>query len=88
MKASTLLFTVLGAAAAGLAAGLLIAPYKGTETRKKLSKKTYDISNHVNSFIKSGKDYVNDVVGATKAEGEGLKEDAENRYNRLSSDLG
>ena len=88
MKASTLLFTVLGAAAAGLAAGLLIAPDKGTETRKKLSKKTDDLRNQVNSFIKSGKDYVNDVVGATKVEGEGLKEDAENRYNRLSSDLG
>ena len=73
MKASTLLFTVLGAAAAGLAAGLLIAPDKGTETRKKLSKKTDDLRNQVNSFIKSGKDYVNDVVGATKVEGEGLK---------------
>ena len=88
MKASTLLFTVLGAAAAGLAAGLLIAPDKGAETRKKLSKKTDDLRNQVNSFIKSGKDYVKDVAGAAKAEGEGLKEDAENRYNRLSSDLG
>ena len=88
MKASTLLFTVLGAAAAGLVAGLLIAPDKGTETRKKLTKKTEDLRNQVNSLIKSGKDYVNDVTGTLKSEGEGLKQDAENRYNRVSSELG
>ena len=88
MKTSTLLLTVLGAAAAGLAAGLLIAPDKGTETRKKLTSKAEDLRNQVNNLIKSGKDYVNDVVGSVKTEAEGLKSDAENRYNRVSSDLG
>ncbi|CAN5574118.1 hypothetical protein BH10BAC3_BH10BAC3_14640 [soil metagenome] len=88
MKTSTLLITVLGAAAAGLAAGLLIAPDKGTETRKKITRKTEDLRNQVNSLIKSGKDYVNDVAGTVKTETEGLKSDVENRYNRVSSDLG
>lgn len=88
MKTSTLLVTVLGAAAAGLAAGLLIAPDKGTETRKKIARKTEDLRNQVNSLIKSGKDYVNDVAGTVKTETEGLKSDVENRYNRVSSDLG
>ena len=88
MKTTTLLFTVLGAAAAGLAAGLLIAPDKGTETRKKLSRKTDDLRNQVNSLIKSGKEYVNDVAGNVKTEAQGLKSDVENRYNRVGSDLG
>jgi gas vesicle protein len=88
MKTTTLLLTVLGAAAAGLVAGILIAPDKGTETRKKLGKKTEDLKNQVNNLIKTGKDYVQDVAGSVKNEAEGLQQDAENRYNRISSDLG
>lgn len=88
MKTSTLLVTVLGAAAAGLAAGLLIAPEKGTETRRKLSRKTSDLTSRVNDLIKSGKDYVQDVAGSVKSEAAGMQQDAENGYNRVSSDLG
>ena len=88
MKTSTLLFTVLGAAAAGVVVGLLIAPDKGTETRKKLSKKTEDWRNQVNNLIQTGKDYINDVTGTVKNEAEGLEQDAENRYNRVKSDVG
>ena len=45
MKTSTLLITVLGAAAAGVVVGLLIAPDKGSETRKKVSSKAQDLAN-------------------------------------------
>ena len=88
MKTSTLLITVLGAAAAGVVVGLLIAPDKGSETRKKISKKTEDWRNQVNNLIQTGKDYINDVAGTVKNEAEGLQEDAENRYNRVSTELG
>jgi gas vesicle protein len=88
MKISTLLVTVLGAAAAGVVVGLLIAPDKGSETRRKISEKTEDWRNQMNSLIQTGKDYVREVTGSVKNEAEGLKQEAENRYNRAQPDLG
>lgn len=85
-KTSKLLLGVLGAAAAGVVVGLLIAPDKGSETRKKISKKTNDWKDHVNSLIKSGKEYLNDVSETIAEEGEGLKGDAERRYNRVKEE--
>jgi gas vesicle protein len=85
-KTTNLLLGVLGAAAAGVVVGLLIAPDKGSETRKKISKKTNDWKDHVNSLIKSGKEYLNDVSETIAEEGEGLKSDAEKRYNRVKEE--
>ena len=39
MKTSKTILGILGAAAAGVAIGMLFAPDKGTNTRKKLAKK-------------------------------------------------
>lgn len=91
MKATTLLVTVLGAAAAGVAVGLLIAPDKGTETRRKISEKTDDWRSQVNSFIKTGKEYFNDLTGAVSREAEGLEKDIErdvaNRYDKVQGEM-
>ena len=88
MKATSLLLGVLGAAAAGVVVGLLIAPDKGSETRRKISEKTEDWRNQVNNLIQTGKDYVKDITGTVKSEAESLKGDAENRYNRVQSEIG
>jgi gas vesicle protein len=85
-KTSNLLLGVLGAAAAGVVVGLLIAPDKGTETRKKIGKKTKDWRDQMTNLIQSGKDYLHDVADTMATEAEGLKDDAENRYNRVKSE--
>src|SRR6478736_6088999 len=82
MKATNVLLGILGAAAAGVVVGLLIAPDKGNETRRKIGEKSGDWRNQMNDLIKSGKDYVNDITKNVKKEAEGLQSDVENRFNR------
>ncbi len=86
-KTSSLLFGVLGAAAAGVVVGLLIAPDKGTETRKKISKKSADIKDQVNKMVQSGKEYINDVIASVSKESEDLKEEAEMHFNRVKAEV-
>lgn len=86
-KTSRLLLGVLGAAAAGVVVGLLIAPDKGVETRKKISKKTKDFRDQVSQLIQSGKEYLNDVAETIEEEGEGLAQDAGKRFKKVKSEV-
>jgi gas vesicle protein len=43
----------------GVAVGLLIAPAKGSETRKKLSKSVNDLSDYIQDTIDSARDEAN-----------------------------
>ena len=47
MKTNSSILGILGAAAAGVAIGMLFAPDKGTNTRKKLAKKGKDYSSEL-----------------------------------------
>jgi len=86
-KTSKLLFGVLGAAAAGVVIGLLIAPDKGSETRKKISKTTADLKDKLSSFVQSGKEYLTDVASTMSKEAEGMKSDAEKRFDKVKSEI-
>lgn len=88
MKTSNLLLTVLGAAAAGVAVGLLIAPEKGSETRRILKTKAEDLKTKASDLIKTGKDYVNDIADSLKKQGKDAEQNVENKFNQVSSDLG
>lgn len=88
MKTSTLLLTVIGAAAAGVVVGLLIAPEKGSETRRIISEKAGDWKSKAEELVKTGKDYVNDIASSLKSNGQKMEAEAENQVNRVSTDLG
>ena len=51
MRSNKLLAAVLVGAAAGAVLGILIAPDKGSETRKKISKKAGDINETIREKI-------------------------------------
>jgi len=57
MSKKNILIGLLAGAAAGAVAGILLAPDKGSKTRKKISKKTSDTANgiktHFNDFVDS-----------------------------------
>ena len=70
MSSSKILVGFLAGAAVGALAGILFAPDKGSNTRKKISSKTGDITDSVkNSF--------NDFIDGVKQTYSGAKEEVE-----------
>ena len=60
----------LTAFALGVAAGILLAPDKGNETRKKIAQKGKDLKNKFNDFV----DTLHDKFGTVEEDIEDVKE--------------
>lgn len=54
-------FAALTGAVAGGVAGVLLAPEKGEETRKKLNKEAQKAREELNDLVEKGKDTVEDL---------------------------
>jgi gas vesicle protein len=75
---------ILGAAAAGVAIGLLIAPEKGSETRKRIAKTTSDWADQVGNLLKNGREEFENL----KSKARNMKSAAEQKASNLKEDLG
>lgn len=71
------LLGIVGAAAAGVVIGMLVAPDKGSELRKK-------IATNCNDWVSS----LSDLFAAGKEKAEDLASEAGNKYNRVKENLG
>ncbi|AXY78364.1 YtxH domain-containing protein [Paraflavitalea soli] len=71
------LLGIVGAAAAGVVIGMLVAPDKGSELRKK-------IKSNCNDWASS----LSDLFAAGKEKAEDLAQEAGNKYNRVKENLG
>jgi gas vesicle protein len=87
MNTSRILLGFVAGAAVGAALGILFAPDKGTETRRKISEKSNDVADSI-------KDKFTDLVDGVKEKFSGLKSDAEDvaekgysAYNRSKSEV-
>jgi gas vesicle protein len=60
-KTSTFLIGLAAAAAAGAALGLLMAPQKGSDTRKDISDKINDLSDQLRSLGRKAKSHANNI---------------------------
>ncbi len=75
---------LLGAVAAGVAIGLMIAPDKGSETRKKIKRTTGSWVDQLGNILASGQEAVADV----KESARGLKRAAEEKIRRAKESIG
>jgi gas vesicle protein len=66
MSTSKILIGFLAGAAIGGALGILLAPDKGTETRKKILAKGSDLGDSLTDFSGTIKDKFNEVVDGVK----------------------
>lgn len=78
MSSSKLLVGFLAGAAIGALAGILFAPDKGSNTRKKIATKTGDITDSVKTSF-------NDFIDGLKETYSGAKENAEEFVSKAKS---
>ena len=77
---SKVVLGLVGAAAAGVIVGLLLAPDKGTEVRKKISQTAGDWANHLADLFANAKDEIANL----KNKGTKAASDAANRYTNTA----
>ncbi|MEP6746265.1 MAG: YtxH domain-containing protein [Bacteroidota bacterium] len=73
----------LAGAAVGALAGILLAPDKGSETRKKISKKTNDLGDTLKGSFSDFVDGIKDSYANMKSEAEDVEEKGKARMNAM-----
>jgi gas vesicle protein len=80
---SKIILGLAGAAAAGVLVGLLLAPDKGTEVRKKISKTAGDWAGQLSDLFSNAKDEIANL----KNKGAKAASDAASRYTNTAENF-
>ena len=86
MSKGKLVTGVLAGAAAGAILGILLAPDKGSETRKKIAKKGNDLSGSVKDGIGKIGDSINNKYQDIKGDAKEMMHDAKDNGMELKED--
>ncbi|MFT3936671.1 MAG: YtxH domain-containing protein [Chitinophagaceae bacterium] len=86
MANTKVLLGFLAGAAAGALAGILLAPDKGSETRKKISKKTSDLGESLKGSFNDFIDGVKESYASVKSEAEDVEERGRLKVNALKQE--
>ena len=78
---SKVILGLAGAAAAGVLVGLLLAPEKGTEVRKKISKTAGDWASQLSDLFANAKGEIQDLGGKAARAARGAATEAGNKFN-------
>ena len=86
MKTSVNIFLgILGAAAAGVVVGMLIAPEKGEDLRKNIKESASDLIKKLNDLITEGKDQYESLKSTALEEADELRAEVTNAYKKVKS---
>lgn len=77
------LLAIVGAAAAGAIIGMLVAPEKGSDLRKKITDTTGDWASQLNQLLATGREQLQSLTNTATSEGENLASEAEDRFNKV-----
>jgi gas vesicle protein len=87
MTTTKVLLGILGAAAAGLVVGMLIAPEKGADLRKNLKSTADDWVDELSNWVGKGKEYIDEVRNRASEEVSSLQDNAEEELGTMKDDL-
>ncbi|MDR7211951.1 YtxH domain-containing protein [Flavobacterium piscis] len=80
MKTSNTILGILGAAAAGAFIGVLFAPDKGSNTRKKIKDKSKDYSDNL-------KEKVDGIISTLSTNGKDIIEEGKAKFNQVKDEF-
>lgn len=87
MQTTKVLVGILGAAAAGLVIGMLIAPEKGSDMRRNLKQTADDWVDELSNLVGKGKEYIDEVRSRASEDLSSLESDAEEGFDTMKDDL-
>jgi gas vesicle protein len=87
MSTSKTLLGFIAGAAVGAALGILFAPDKGTETRRKISEQGNDLADNIKGKFTDLVDGVKDRFSSLKSEAEDVAEKGYSAYNRSKAEF-
>jgi len=87
MTTTKVLLGILGAAAAGVVIGMLIAPEKGSDLRNNISKTAGDWADEVADWMGKGKQYLSDMKNRASAEAESLASEGQEAVGSLKENI-
>ena len=85
---SKVVIGILGAAAAGVIVGMLIAPEKGEDLRKNIKKTTDDWLDDISQWMGKGKSYLAEIKDRVTEEAEDAAAEASQGINGLKENVG
>jgi len=77
------LLAIIGAAAAGAIIGMLVAPEKGSDLRKRISDTTGDWASQLSHLLATGKEQLQNLKNTASSEVDNLTGEAEERFNKV-----
>ncbi|MBS7256000.1 YtxH domain-containing protein [Flavobacterium branchiicola] len=80
MKTSNTILGIVGAAAAGALLGVLFAPDKGSETRKKIKDKSKDYGDNMKTKFDG-------IVSTIKSNGKEMMDEGKSKFNQVKEDF-
>jgi gas vesicle protein len=78
---------ILGAAAAGVVIGMLIAPEKGSEMRARIKKSAGDWVDNLSHLFERGKEELEEFSDTAMEKGRQMKTAAEEKVNRMKESI-
>ena len=79
---------ILGAAAAGVVIGMLIAPEKGSEMRARIKKSAGNWVDNLTHLFEKGKDELEDLSATAADKGRQARAAVEEKVNRMKESIG
>ncbi len=73
----------MGAAAVGAIIGMLVAPEKGRDLRKKITDATGDWTSQLSDLVAQGKEQLNSLKNKATSEASKYTSDTEERFNNI-----
>lgn len=80
---SKTILAIMGAAAVGAVIGMLVAPEKGSDLRRKITDATGDWTHQLSDLLAQGKEQLNSLKNKAANEASAYTTEAEERFNNV-----